>query len=184
MNLQESTTIVLTFVAGFGGGGAIAFALIKWFGEILANKYVEKVKHDFEQDLERHKTQLRKSEFLFQKEFEAASAFISLHLELIPPYHRIPEMDWHDACEAFALEFEQVENALNSYIATHGAALKSETLERLTNTKSLASNSQLQLEASNFNVSEGGRRSAEKVMNDLKKIEKELYQTVWSQSST
>ena len=64
--------------------GGIVFALVKWFGEFLANKYVERVTHEFEQDLESHKIQLRKSEFLFQKQIEVASAFISLHLRLRP----------------------------------------------------------------------------------------------------
>jgi glutathione S-transferase len=71
---------------------------------------VEKLKHEIQQELETHKTRLRKSEFLFQKEFEAASAlaFMALRRSLILKY-RFPEMDWHDACEDFAGDFDKVE---------------------------------------------------------------------------
>src|ERR1700760_2789274 len=71
--------------------------------------------------LERYKTKLRKSEFLFQKEFEAASEFLSLRRRLMPRY-RFREMDWGDVCEDFALDFEKVEKALTAYMATHGAS--------------------------------------------------------------
>ena len=60
--------------------------------------------------LESYKTKLRKSEFLFQKEFEAASEFLSLRRRLIPRY-RFREMEWADACEDFALDFGKVEKA-------------------------------------------------------------------------
>lgn len=53
--------------------------------------YVEKQKHEVQQDLESHKTELRKSEIFFQKEFDAVTAFISLCHELLLD-RRIPEM--------------------------------------------------------------------------------------------
>lgn len=181
MNWQNLTTIAATVVLSLGGGGAIVLGLANWIGNILANKYVEKLKHDIRQELESHKTRLRKSEFLFQKELEAASAFISLRLRLLPRY-RFPEMDWHDACEDFAYMFEQVENTLESYIATHGAVLQKETLERFANAKLKTSLGKF--EVTNDNVSKDGIRYAEELMNTLEEIEKELYQAVWSQSDT
>lgn len=186
MTSQDWITIVTTFILSIGGVGGILFALVKWFGEFLANKYIEKVKHEFEQDLESHKTQLRKSEFLFQKEFEAASAFISLHLRL-RPREIYPEMDWYDACENFATKFNQVEKALDSYIATHGAALKAETLKRLTDIQSWVLLGQHGLRYSDEGIpvaTREARQYAENVIQALEEIEKELYQTVRSQSTT
>ena len=108
MNWSDLTAIATMVVVSLGGGGAIVLGLGNWIGRILANKYVEKLKQEIQQEVESHKTRLRKSEFLFQKEFEATSAFISLRLRLLPRY-RSPEMEWHDACEDFADCFEQVE---------------------------------------------------------------------------
>ena len=178
MNWPELTTLAATVVISLGGG-AIVLGLANWIGKILANKYVEKLKHEIQQELESHKTRLRKSEFLFQKEFEAASAFISLRIRLLPRY-RFPDMDWSDACADFAHNFEHIENTLESYIATHGAALQNETLKRLIDAKTLASEGRLEV---NFHhVSTKGIEYAEEAMKTLEKIETEIYQTVWSQS--
>ena len=138
MSWQDFATIVATVVVSLGGGGAIVLGLANFIGKILANKYVEKVKQEIQQELESHKTRLRKSELLFQKEFNATSSFISLRLRLVPR-HRFPDMEWHDACEDFAQRFKHVEESLETYIATHGAALPKSALERLANAKMYAS---------------------------------------------
>ena len=181
MNWQNIAATAATIILSLGGGGGIVLLLANWIGKILSQKYVEKLKHEIQQEIESYKTRLRKSEFLFQKEFEAASAFISMRLQLLPR-HRFPEMDWDEACEDFAHNFEQVENTLESYIATHGAVLQKETLERVANAKMKTSLGMF--EVTKDNVSEDGIRIAEEVMNALENIEKELYQAVWSQSDT
>ena len=86
MNWSDTTAVATMVVVSLGGGGAIVLGLGNWIGGILANKYVEKLKQEIQQEVEIHKTRLRKSEFLFQKEFEATSAFISLRLRLLPRY--------------------------------------------------------------------------------------------------
>lgn len=181
MNWHDLTAIATMFVLSLGGGGVIVLGLANWIGRILAKKYVERLKQEIQQEVESHKTRLRKSEFLFQKEFEATSAFISLRLRLLPRY-RFPEMEWHDACEDFAASFEQVEKTLDSYIATHGAALQQQTLERLTSAKTRASWGKV--EVANGNVSMEAIRYADEAMNALEEVEKEMYRTVWSQSGT
>ena len=181
MNWSDVTAIAATVVLSLGGGGAIVFGLASRIGNILADKYIERVKQELRQDLESHKTRLRKSEFLFQKEFEATSAFISLRLRLLPRY-KFPEMEWHDACEDFAHSFEHVEKMLESYIATHGAALPRKTLESLVNAKDRASMGKF--EVTNNSVSREAIQYAEDAMNALQEVEEQLYQAVWSQSGT
>ena len=181
MHWSDLTAIAAMVVVSLGGGGAIVLGLANWIGKILANKYVEKLKHEIQQELESHKTRLRKSEFLFQKEFEATSAFISLRLRLIPRY-RFAEMIWDDACEEFAHSFGNVERTLEAYIATHGAALKKETIKRLDNAKSKAASGKF--EVTNDSVSREGMRYADEVMKSLEEVETELYHAVWSQSGT
>jgi hypothetical protein len=74
MTFPELSTIVAAIIVSLGGGGVIILGLSNWIGKILADRYVEKLKHEIQQELETHKTRLRKSEFLFQKEFEAAQS--------------------------------------------------------------------------------------------------------------
>ena len=146
MNFHDLIAVAATIVVSLGGGGAIVYWFASLIGKILADKYIEKVKQEFQQELESHKARLRKSEFLFQKEFEAASAFISLRLRLMPRY-RFAEMIWDDACEEFAHGFGGVEKALEAYIATHGAALQMETLTRIRHRFGISSSLLLVLDA-------------------------------------
>ena len=177
---QDIATIGAAVVVSLGGGGAIVLGLANFIGKILANKYVEKVKQEFQQELESHKTRLRKSEFLFQKEFDATSSFISLRLRLLPRY-RFPDMEWHDACEEFAHRFQHVEESLETYIATHGAALPKSALENLAKAKRYASWGKVKV--TDGDVCDDAIKYAEQTMNELEEIEKELYEAVWSQSS-
>lgn len=181
MHLHDFTSIAATAIVSLGGGGAIVLGLANWIGKILANKTVEKLKHEIQEELESHKTRLKKSEFLFQKEFEAASTFMSLRLRVFPRY-RFPDMEWRDACGDFAQNFDNVEKTLESYIATHGAALSREALDRLTSAKAKASWGKLEVD--NDKASEQAIQYAGEIMTELQEIEIELHQAVWSQSST
>ena len=130
MNWSEVGAVVATLIVSLGGGGAIVLGLSDKIGKILGDRYVEKLKHEIQQELESYKTKLKKSEFLFQKEFEAASQFMSVYRGLRPDY-RFPDMDWEDACQDFARNFDKAEKELERYRSTHGAALQQDTLDRL-----------------------------------------------------
>ncbi len=67
-------------------------------------------------------------------------------------------------------------------MATHGAALSRNALDRLSN--AIAQTSSGKFEVSGDTVSKEGIDIANKVMDELEAVEKELHQTVWSQSST
>lgn len=181
MNWAEITTFVAAFIISLGGGGAIVLGLSNWIGRILADRYVEKLKQEIQQEIESHKTRLRKSEFLFQKEFDAASSFITLRRSLMPKY-RFPEMEWHDACEDFAGDFVKIEKELERYTAAHGAALNQKALDRLSS--AIAQTSSGKFEVSRDKVSRTGIDIAGQVMDELEQVEKELREAVWSQSST
>lgn len=184
MNWGELLTIVAAFVVSLGGGGAIVLGLSSWIGKILADRFVEKLKHEIQQELESYKTKLKKSEFLFQREFEAASQFIALRRGLMPRY-RFPDMDWNDACEDFASDFDKVEKKLEQYMATYGAALKQETLDRLSSAIEQVAAGKFEVSGElKDNVTRQGIDIADKVMASLEEVEKELRAAVWSQSST
>lgn len=113
MSWNDLGTIAITFLASLGGVGAIVFGLSNWIGKIFADKYLERAKHEIQRDVESYKTQLKKSEFLYQKEFEAASQFIAMRRSLLPPY-RFREMIWDEACEEFADNFSVAKESLDA----------------------------------------------------------------------
>ena len=76
MGWAEVGQVLGTVFVSVAGAGAILLPFAKWIGALFAKTYVERVKQGLEQDTESHRTKLRKSEFLFQKEFEAASEFM------------------------------------------------------------------------------------------------------------
>jgi hypothetical protein len=178
--VTTAAALAAAFVVSLGGGGAIVLGLSNWIGKIFADRYAERMKHELQQEIEGYKTRLRKSEFLFQKEFDAASQFIALRQSLVPRY-RFRDMDWGDACEDFASDFTKVENALKQYTATHGAALKQIVLDRLSSATEKVARGKF--EVSKDGVSTEGMELAEKVMEELEEVEKELCAAVWSQSS-
>lgn len=125
--------LALVILASLGGGGAIVGGLARYVGNIWAERIAEKlraenakdlerVRSDFLRELESHKTKLRKSELIFEKEVEAASAFVAM-VNVIYPEHSRPEMDFYDACDDIAMSFSPIENELKKYLLRYGALL-------------------------------------------------------------
>jgi transcription antitermination factor NusG len=181
MSWSEIAATAAAIIAGLGGGGAIVLGLSNWIGRLLAERYVEKLKHEIQQEMESYKTKLKKSEFLFQKEFEAASQFVALRRRFYPQY-RFPEMEWDDACEDFASNFKGVEKALESYLAEHGAALSKKTLDQISH--AIAEAGAGKFEVRGDTVSVEGVKTADRVLEVLEKVEDELREAVRSQSTT
>lgn len=131
-----------------------------------------------QQETERYRTKLKKSEFLFQKEFEATSEFMELRRRLMPR-KRHPDMEWDEACDAFAAKLDDVEVELEGYLSAHGAALQDEVLE-------LMRSAVYDAEDGKFEYVEfgPGRTIAKRILNTLEKVEQELRQAVRSQSTT
>ena len=173
MNWSDLGTIMAAFLGSLGGGGIIV--------RILAGRYLEKVKHEIQHQIESYKTELRKSEFLFQKEFEAASQFISLRYSFLPGY-LYREMEWEDVCRYFALRFEEVEKKLTQYRAAHAAALQQNAFAHLSEVIDKVASGKFEVRRDE--VSAKGIDLAEEVMKELEELHNELQKAVWSQSST
>jgi hypothetical protein len=60
MTLQNILSISAALIVSLGGGGAIVLGLSNWFGRILGDRYVEKLKHEIQQEMESYKTKLRR----------------------------------------------------------------------------------------------------------------------------
>lgn len=178
MDWVEFGQVLGTVFASVAGAGVILLAFTKWIGALFAKTYVERVKQELEQETESHRTNLRKSEFLFQKEFEAASEFMDLRRRLLPRM-RYPDMDWDEAYEEFASRLDEVEVALERYLSGHGAALQDDVLAMMDSAVSDA-------EAGKLEDPEFGpaRSIAKRILKTLEDVEGALRQAVRSQSTT
>lgn len=178
MRWVEFGQVVGTVFVSVVGAGALLLPFAKWMGALFAKTYVERVKHGLQQETESYRTKLRKSEFLFQKEFEAASEFMELRRRLMPR-RRHPEMEWEEACDDFAAKLDDVEVELERYLSTHGAALHDEVLAMMQSAVYDAEDGKFE------DVEFGpGRSIAERILYTLEKVEQELRQAVRSQSTT
>ena len=95
------------------------------------------------------------------------------------PKYRMPDMDWDDACEDFCQIFDKASERLENYLGTHGAALKKPVLEQLSVAISRCQEGQFE----DPEIRNGAKKTAGEVMLALEKVEVNLRDAVWSQSS-
>jgi hypothetical protein len=185
----EVATAILT---SLGGAVVILFAFSNWLGKVWAGRLMEKEKAEHARDLEglktkflldteKYKTALKKSEFIFQKEYDATSTLIGLIREIQPTLSH-PEMDWYDACDDIALNFPNIEQKLEKFLSTHGAVLQDTARDLII--RCIARVAEGQFEAPDpDHISREANASAGHLIDDLQKVEKLLMQRVHGQSS-
>jgi hypothetical protein len=192
MNYQEVLEIGAAVIASLGGAGAIVLASSSYFGKIWANKLMESdkakyardlesLKNDLTNETESYKLKLKKSELIFQKEFEATSEFVALKGSALPN-HTQPDMDWHDACDSMAHELEHTESVLRSFLYKHGAVLHAESKKLLNLAIGQAAENKFKMESPE--VPSEANTAADNVYKHIEKIESLLLEQVHSQSST
>lgn len=187
-------TILLAF-----GGNAALLAVLGYLGKSLLEKLIvrdtklfesdlkaktdaeiERLKNELMHRVESYKVQLKKSEFLFQKEFEAASAFAAL-LQSIHPGFNHPTMGWYEACDAIAEDFEKIEIRLNDFLAKYGAVLTDNEKKILTSAISDAGYGKFDVIGGEVDT-DANQKAGELYFN-LQELEKQLIGRVRDQSS-
>lgn len=184
--------IAATIIVSLGGAAGIVLGCSNWLGKVWADRLMEKekakhasdlegLKAKFLVDTERYKTALKKSEFIFQKEYEAASTLIALRREIQPTLSH-PEMDWHDACDDIAIRFGSIEQKLERFLATHGAVLQPAARARLLRSIRYAAEGQFGAPDPDH-ISAEANAAAAGLVDELEEIEMLLLQSVHGQSS-
>lgn len=182
---------VWAFLTVLGGGGAIVFGLSNWLGKIWSDRLAEKLKAENARDLERVKTQfihevesykvkLKKSEFIFQKEFEAASGFAAIFRSIHPGFNH-PQMDWYEACDEIARCFGLIEIKLNGYFYEFSAVLTDDERNQLSDAISDAGYSKF--EVIDGDVSTESNIAADALYKKLQNINSMLISRVRNQAS-
>lgn len=188
MDLLELSGVILVSL----GGGAIILGFSNWLGKVWANRLMTKEKAEYAQELESlrnrltqdtesYKIKFKKSEFLFQKEFEAASEFVALKRSFLPTYSH-PNMDRYDACDEIAQNFDKIETALDSYMSRHGAVLNPVVKNLLNYSIGIAGENKSEITSPE--VPKSANKAANELYEKLEEAEKSLLEQVYSQSST
>ncbi|NVJ99411.1 MAG: hypothetical protein HWE25_14760 [Alphaproteobacteria bacterium] len=188
----ELFDVVVAVIASLGGASVFIFALSNWLGKVWAArlmeqeraKYgmeIEKLKSELTLDTEAYKMKLKKSEFLFQKEFEAASAFVALKQKLSPKV-RFPNMDYHDACDDVAREFSRYSRAVSEFLTIHGAVLSHEARELVQEILSITDYGKYEIAENEGTVSNESNNAADTLLTKMNDLEKMLVNKVVDQS--
>jgi len=90
-------------------------------------KEIEGMKNSLLQETESHKIKLKKSEFIFEKQYEAASDLFALVSEINPKLINL-EMDSYDAFEVVARDFPKIEKLIETFLLKNSIVLDSNIL--------------------------------------------------------
>ena len=191
MELTTVLEVAGAVLTALGGSAAIILGCSSWLGKVWANRLMEKEKAEYSRDLESlknrltqdtesYKIKLKKSEFIFEKEYEAVSEFVSLKRNFLPTFSR-PNMDWYEACDDIAQRFSSIEKSLNSFVAKHGAVLKKEVSDLISYSSGIAGENKF--EVTNSDVPATANAAADDLMKKLDDVEERLLSQVHSQST-
>ncbi|WP_226649333.1 hypothetical protein [Microbulbifer variabilis] len=192
MELSEVFVISAAILGSLGGGAGIIFGMSNWLGKVWANRLMEKEKAQYSKELESikssllkdsesYKIKLKKSEFIFEKQYEAASELVAIVRQFLPPLlHQ--EMDWYEACDEIAHNFKSIIASLEKFLSKHGAILDEISRGLLSDAIALAS--QHQFEITGPEVPDTANSAADELYNKLLNAEQYLTKQVLNQTST
>jgi plasmid stability protein len=132
---------------------------------------IERLKNDLLRSVESYKLQLRKSEFLFAREYDAEKELVRIVTITLPLPSR-PGMEIDDAYEDMLDRMDETEKLLLAFRTNHGSALDDEERQLLHEAISLANEGRF-FEAYGADPKQG-RDIAESLWLALKKLESHL----------
>jgi len=193
--IEESFKIAQAVLLSLGGGSLIIFAFSNWLGKVWADRLMTKEKAAYAQELESlrnkltqetesYKIKLKKSEFIFQKEFEATSEFVSYKYSIIPTFNH-PDMDGEDVLCHIAEQFDKIELFLDSFISQYGAIFTSEVKDYINKAKNIAGSEKFMTNDIGHSVYPDAKiDEANELYKIMYKIEEILIEQILSQSTT
>lgn len=179
--MDEIFKISAAILSSLGGAVLIVGAFTKWLGDLWAKRLIQNEKKKLDEEMESYKIKLKKSEFIFQKEFEAASELVALIRGFLPTYGH-PQMDWYEACDEIAHNFNKIELRLGNYLLKHGAVLKDNVVDLISTCIAIAGENKFEITSPE--VLKVANDAANNLYDKLKEAEKIVLRQVHSQSST
>ena len=145
------------------------------------SRALEALKNSFHQETESYKIKLKKSELIFEKQFEAASELVALQRSFIPQIN-FAHMDWEDVVDHYAFSSQKIEEELEKYLSLHGAILGEEVEEKISECIGVAGWNKFEIKE--YEVSTKGKEEGEKIYHLLNEAKKLMIEKVISQTST
>jgi len=190
-------------LASIGSATLILMGFAAWLGKLWTKRIIQQERVEFDKYLQKekvkldahlqneqakldalletHKAKLSKSQFTFQKEFEAASELSVLFHSLLPE-HYAPDMDFHDACDEMARNFDACEKVLRAFQGKHGAVLAKEHTDDLVRCIYLAGSNKHGVV--NGDVPRSANDAAEEIFDKLETLKNRLVARVYGQVAT
>jgi len=139
---------VLKIVGALGGIGVLSAGISAWIGTIVSSRVIQRQKAKLDEQLETHKDMLlreadqnrlmlKRQELMFEREFEAAAAFLKVHGSVVPDAWA-PDLDWSDAQVRIAENLSSHERRLKKLLDQHSVALSKEARKLIGSAKAEA----------------------------------------------
>jgi len=190
MEFVDIMAIAGAILASIGGASLIIGVLSSWLGKVWAsrimqkeiadhNKELEKLKSEFLLDTESFKTRLKKSEYIFEMEYDAASKLVEIRRNLLPTVDR-PEMDYYEANDVMAENFGRIETDLGLFLKRYGVVLDDEAISLIESAQMDAGNEKFYLE--DGMITKASNEVAGRVYSNLREAERIMRKKVLSQA--
>ena len=189
--LAEVASVSAVILGSLGGGGVAIFGLSNWLGKVWANRLMqdemaeharklESLRNELRRDTESHKIRLRKSELIFEKEFEAASALVALIQSYMPTFQQ-PGMDSSEAFIEIAPNLDKIEKDLGAFLAKYGAVLPDSVKNGISGSIGIAGEGKFEVEEPD--IPPNAVQVVEQLFERLWEVQNEMLDHVRSQTS-
>jgi len=165
-----------TLFLSIAGSAAVA----RWVGRVSAEALIERTRARFAVDIETHRTTLKKSELIFEKQFQAASALFVLKNEIMPK-PRPGGLDSDEAYEEIALHLSKIAGLLNGFLVAHGVILPKEARDSLVSAMYAAG--EYAAEGDSVEPSAASVKVAEELFSTILQVEQLMIDVITKQSS-
>lgn len=178
MDGADLVEVGIKALAALGGVGVIAAGVARTVSNHASQRWLQdnqgKLATALEthrailaKETETHKLTLKREELMFNRELEAADAFMGVWRKVWPQYSH-PDMDWHDACCDVADRLSAIESLLEDYLERHSVAISSEVREVIEQARSEAGSEKFFDNAPGNEPPKSAMTAAEKVLDAMR----------------
>ena len=148
--------LVITILSSIGGTTVILGGLFGWLGKRHLDKILEVersenkeklalLQSEISKEVEHHKSKLKLNEKFLENQLEASFKLYKIMKDMVPEKN-YPEMDWYEACDEIACNFESLQKQLAEFLENHYTTLPPDIYETLQSTEYLCSDGKLEID--------------------------------------
>ena len=111
---------------------SFSLAILGGIVTLFGNSILEKIKANNSLTAEQYKIQLKKSEFFFQKQFDASLEFGKFFYEVLPKKQSVLD-EWEDAMRCLADNLNKHRTFIDDFVSKYSVLFNSNTVELIEN---------------------------------------------------